>query len=81
MTNNIIIKYPGESENQIQVESDLQPTALLETIFNWFNAGSNNECKYFLANKMRSLSVGDFVSINGIWYKCMPVGWKMENPA
>ena len=48
---------------------------LLENIFAQFNHGSMQECDYLLSNKMRSLSVHDFVKVDGEWFQCASVGW------
>ena len=56
---------------------------LLELLFKAFNApnhylteeeqGLNKE---YRAQKLRSLSVGDIVQLDGRRYKCLPVGWE-----
>ena len=57
-------------------------SAVLEKVFAAFNAGSGQECDVFLADTegqkarhVRSLSVGDYVSVNDYWYKCESMGW------
>ena len=52
----------------------------LEDIFTQFDHGSGNECKEFVDNRMRSLSVGDFVQFEGQWWECLPSGWDMVKP-
>ena len=67
------ICYPGKgywSFDHLEVED-------LEDVFAQFNHGSGAECKEFVDNRMRSLSVGDFVQFEGQWWECKDVGWEM----
>jgi len=67
------ICYPGKgywSFDHLEVED-------LEDVFAQFNHGSGAECKEFVDNRMRSLSVGDFVQFEGQWWECKSVGWEM----
>jgi hypothetical protein len=56
-------------------------TALLDKVFAAFNHGSGEECDFFIGNKIRSLSVNDFVAIGGCWYKCESMGWSPTSEA
>lgn len=76
MKYNITIKYPGSSNRSFIFDSPLDEESVLEKIFAWFNHGSGQECSAFLNGKMRSLSVNDFVCVNGQWYQCKSVGWE-----
>ena len=69
------ICYPGEDLWSFDLEVED-----LEDIFTQFNHGSGNECKEFVDNRMRSLSVGDFVQFEGQWWECLPSGWDMVKP-
>ena len=60
----------------IYFEGDHEVMSILEATFAAFNAGSGRECDVFLNGNVRSLSVGDFVFVNGTPYKCMKVGWR-----
>ena len=44
-------------------------------VFAMFNGGSGRECKIFLDSGCRSMSVNDFVCVDGQWYQCASVGW------
>lgn len=47
----------------------------LENAFDEFNAGSSRECPEFIAARIRSLSVGDLVKMDGVWNRCESCGW------
>jgi hypothetical protein len=79
--NLITIKYPeltmGECKKlQTYIDGDYPDSKILEHIFACFNAGSGQECKTFKEARVRSMSVGDFVCINGQWYQCLNTGWE-----
>lgn len=65
--------------------SKLSDSEILEKIFAWCNHGSGIESKEFIAAKIRSLSVGDFVTIGYCFsdcrkYRCDSFGWtKIDN--
>jgi hypothetical protein len=72
------VVLPGEKWLTLRVPYALEHMShegLLEEIFAWFNHGSGRECDVFLGNKMRSLSVNDFVRIDDMWWQCKSVGW------
>ena len=69
------IKYPGERTVTLTTRDNSSKMELLENIFAQFNHGSMQECDYLLSNKMRSLSVYDFVKVDGEWFQCACVGW------
>jgi hypothetical protein len=79
--NIIVVNYPASDAVTISRLHDGTDEEILEMIFAQFNAGSGEECEEFLRRKLRSLSVNDFVSINGRWYQCMSMGWKKRNEA
>ena len=49
--------------------------AILERVFDEWNAGSGSECEMFKRMRLRSLSVNDVVIINGTYYQCASMGW------
>lgn len=49
---------------------------ILESVFGGWNAGSGQECYEFLNSRTRSLSVMDFVGIDGQFWQCKPFGWE-----
>jgi hypothetical protein len=51
------------------------PHETLERVFAGFNAGSRQEMPVFLAARVRSLSVDDFVVLDGKAWKCEGAGW------
>ena len=77
----VTVKYPrlfGAKETReltFHVDWD-KPQVALEQIYAGFNAGSGEESPVFLNGKMRSMSVGDFVEIEGQWYQCADAGWR-----
>jgi len=72
----ISVNYAGDTMETFTEESELSVPAMLEQVFAWFNHGSSQECDILLQHRMRSLSVNDFVGINGEWYQCQSMGWK-----
>ena len=79
MQTKIIVLYPAERTIVVWRDNPLNSNTnmdLLEEIFAEFNAGSGRECGEFIDARVRSLSVNDFVSIEGIWYQCRGVGWE-----
>jgi hypothetical protein len=68
----ITVIYPLEKAITIAREEDYT----LENVFDEFNFGSGREATEFVDSKMRSLSVGDLVMIDGGIHRCEPVGWK-----
>jgi hypothetical protein len=70
---NITIRYPFDRDIEI-VRPD---TYFLEDAFAEFNAGSGVECYEFRTAKIRSLSVGDLVRINGVWNRVESCGWQI----
>ena len=67
----IVIRYPYDRDICILRE---EPYGL-EDAFAEFNAGSSCECPEFIEAKIRSLSVGDLVFLDGIWNRCESCGW------
>lgn len=78
MKHSFTVHYPGDETHSFffDMEEDKTITQILEKIFAWFNHGSGQEAPIFLQRKIRSLSVNDFVRLNGQWYQCKSVGWE-----
>jgi hypothetical protein len=59
------------------IPTDLEGEAAAEMVFDV----SNNPCNETLKESMgwvgRSLSVGDIVTVDGVDFVCLPVGWKI----
>lgn len=72
----ISLCYPGHSFNRFEVSED----TTLEDVFAMFNHGSGRECLQFVQARIRSLSVGDFVQIDGNWWQCKSISWEMVKP-
>lgn len=82
MKNLIQVMYPDESVHSYVIYSEQQTVErILETVFNEWNNGSGVECEQFLRSKKRSLSVNDIVCVNGVYFQCVPVGWKQVDSA
>jgi hypothetical protein len=76
MRNNIVtVNYPGAEACTFSLPSDGTPEQILEIVFAQWNHGSGQECDKFVKGKYRSLSVNDFVRVNGEWFQCASVGW------
>lgn len=56
------------------------PAATLARAFDEFNIGDGELAKRYRARRLRSLSVGDVVMIDGQAYSCESVGWKERLP-
>lgn len=73
----IIVRYPTEA-SLVLIEEFPDGTSqeeILEKVFGWCNHGSCSEHPQFLAWKHRSLSVNDFVCVDGFWWQCKSIGW------
>ena len=53
---------------------------VLEFVWEQWNAGSGNESKQFLNLGVRSMMVGDYVCIDGVWHECLKIGWAVDVP-
>lgn len=77
------IVYADRSYNSGPLFADLSKNVIeaLEEVFAGWNAGSGREWPGFLSEKVRSLSVGDFVKIENDWFQCNSFGWKLVDEA
>ena len=75
MLYDIEVRYPAQQSFWIKHESKLDVNGMLALVFNWFNVGSGQEHEMFLKTTMRSLSIHDFVCLNGQWFQCRTDGW------
>lgn len=80
--NIIHVIYPNEFSTGYVIETDgpANVIELLELTFAQWNNGSGQECERFITSKVRSLSVGDVVCINGSYYQCASFGWNSVTP-
>ena len=53
---------------------------VLDFVWEQWNAGSGYESKQFLNLNVRSMMVGDYVNIDGVWHECLPLGWSINVP-
>ena len=53
---------------------------VLDIVWEQWNAGSGNESKQFLNLGVRSMMVGDYINIDGVWHECLPFGWRINVP-
>ena len=77
------IVYADRSYNSGPLFADLSKNVIeaLAEVFAGWNAGSGQEWPGFLSEKVRSLSVGDFVKIENDWFQCNSFGWKLVDEA
>lgn len=77
MKHQIVVNYPGciAPKFEFDASDSISVKELLEQIYAWFNHGSGREADIFLNSKMRSLSVFDFVRLDGVWFQCRGTGW------
>lgn len=76
MNKHIVVIYPAQRTFIFDIMTSKPDTAILEDVFAWFNAGSNQEMEIFLDSHIRSFSVNDFIGIDGKYYQCSSVGWQ-----
>ena len=58
---------------------------ILDAVWEQWNNGSGNECDLFKKLEVRSMMVGDYVSIlrptvASVWHECLPIGWRIGVP-
>jgi len=53
---------------------------ILSAVYEDWNNGSGRECTLFKKLEVRSLSVGDYVCVRGVWHECLSVGWRINVP-
>ncbi len=81
-SNTITIRYNDDTFSTSFTRSDengpFQTEDVLEHIFAEWNAGSGRECGNFISKGIRSLSVGDYVCVDGLWFRCEGFGWSVQ---
>lgn len=78
MTRYIEVIYPCEKTVTFYLTDDRPVKELLERVYDMFNSGSGIEHHRF--KNMRSLSVNDFVVIDGHFFQCLSFGWMEVDP-
>ena len=58
---------------------------ILDAVWEQWNNGSGKECDLFKKLEVRSMMVGDYVSIlrptvASVWHECLPIGWRIGVP-
>lgn len=71
----ITIVYPGELRFEFELDCNDHNYVTLEKVFHLFNAPDDSSHPQYRASRMRSLSVNDFVCIDGLWWQCAGNGW------
>jgi len=61
-------------------EREYTDPEVLDIVWEQWNAGSGNESKQFLNLGVRSMMVGDYINIDGVWHECLPLGWRINVP-
>lgn len=75
------LDYPEEdSKGREYTDPDI-----LDAVWEGWNNGSGKECDLFKKLEVRSMMVGDYVSIlrptvTGVWHECLSVGWRIDVP-
>lgn len=54
---------------------ELDPGLAIEEAFHTFNVGEDDLAQAYRARRLRSLSVGDIVAVDGKFYSCENAGW------
>ncbi len=55
---------------------EMEVHSCLEAAFQIFNVSVSNLAKSYRARKLRNLSVGDVVTVDGLAYSCESSGWR-----
>ena len=84
MTKHLVqIIYPDEFYQVLHLEMTFEDApnvwAVLEQVFAEWN-DSPLAGKMFIQARVRSLSVNDIVSVNGVFYQCKSIGWTEVSP-
>lgn len=84
MTKHLIqVIYPDEFFQvfhlEMQFEDATSVWAVLDEVFGQWN-DSPFQSKLSKESNVRSLSVNDFVSVNGVFYQCQSIGWTEVSP-
>jgi hypothetical protein len=58
---------------------------ILDAVWEQWNNGSGKECDLFKKLEVRSMMVGDYVSIlrptvASVWHECLAIGWRVNVP-
>ena len=58
---------------------------ILDAVWEDWNNGSGRECTLFKKLEVRSMMVGDYVSIlrptvASVWHECLAIGWRINVP-
>ena len=58
---------------------------ILDFVWAQWNGGSGEECDLFKKSKVRSMMIGDYVSIlrptvASVWHECLAIGWRINVP-
>ena len=61
-------------------EREYTDPEVLDFVWEQWIAGSGNESKQFLNLGVRSMMVGDYINIDGVWHECLPFGWRINVP-
>ena len=73
-------RFSGRKDWESYYNSYHDDPDILSAVWEQWNAGSGNECQQFLKLGVRSMMVGDYVSIDGVWHECMTIGWRINVP-
>jgi hypothetical protein len=75
------LDYPVEdSKGREYTDPDI-----LDAVWEGWNNGSGKECDLFKKLEVRSMMVGDYVSIlrptvASVWHECLAIGWRINVP-
>ena len=75
------LDYPEENS----VGDKYTDPDILDAVWEDWNNGSGRECTLFKKLEVRSMMVGDYVSIlrpkvASVWHECLPIGWRIGVP-
>ena len=80
----IQVQYRDMAENLCKSwkwSQNKQPiNEVLEMVFSEWQHGSGQESKLFLKFKVRSMMVGDYIQVGGVWCEALGVGWRIDIP-
>jgi hypothetical protein len=74
--NHLIVVYCAFEKKPVGVYNGPYHTDNLETIFRDFNSVDGSEREMTGKLRIRSMSVGDRVCVNDVWFRCADMGWE-----
>jgi hypothetical protein len=72
--------FSGRNDWKFGYDDCYDDADILSFVWESWNRGSGHESEQFLKLGVRSMMVGDYVCINGVWHECLDFGWRINVP-